>query len=178
DEQADADGDGDVDADDATRKEDLTQILRDESICRGFYRVMDAQTQCSDESVSHGGEKILSQPTVFFKNVYFTSYRPVFDDPCNPNGNAFIYALDYCWGKSVFNYHDEGTGNPTVRNIKDTYLLLSNSSIPSGVRVVTRGGHAAGLISAGGAVSGVGEDQSTNIPGPPGGVSQILWETR
>jgi len=26
-------------------------------------------------------------------------------------------------------------------------------------------------------VSGVGEDLTTNIPGPPGGVSQILWET-
>lgn len=178
DENADSNGDGTVDNLDTTRREDLMDVLKDESICSGFYRVMDAQGQCSDDSVSHAGEKILSQPTVFFKNVYFTSYRPVFDDPCNPNGNAFIYALDYSWGKSVFNYHDEGTGNPTVRNLKDTYLLLSNSSIPSGVRVVTRGGHAAGLISAGGAVSGVGEDQSTNIPGPPGGVSQILWETR
>jgi len=153
--------------------------LKDESICRGFYRVLDAQGACVDETENdHIGEKVLSQPTVFFKNVYFTSYQPVFDDPCNPNGNAYIYALDYSWGKSVFNYHDEGEGNPTVRNIMDTYLKLQNSSIPSGVRVVTRGGHAAGLISAGGAVSGVGEDQGTNIPGPPGGVSQILWETR
>jgi type IV pilus assembly protein PilY1 len=178
DDQADADGDGDVDVDDATRKEALMQILNDESICSGFYRVLDAQTNCEDETENiHTGEKILSQPTVFFKNVYFTSYMPVFDDPCNPNGSAFIYALDYCWGKSVFNYHDEGTGNPTKRDIMDTYLKLQNSSIPSGVRVVTRGGHAAGLISAGGAVSGVGEDQSTNIPGPPGGVSQMLWET-
>lgn len=178
DNNADADHNGTVDAADDNRKTALEQVLENENICRGFYRVMDAQGACSDESVSHTGEKILSQPTVFFKNVYFTSYQPVFDDPCNPNGNAFIYALDYCWGKSVFNYDDEGTGNPTVRNIKDTYLLLSNSSIPSGVRVVTRGGHSAGLISAGGAVSGVGEDQSTNIPGPPGGVSQILWETK
>jgi type IV pilus assembly protein PilY1 len=178
DQQADSNGDGTVNSADTDTKNALMDILSDESICSGFYRVMDAQGSCSGETVSHTGEKILSQPTVFFKNVYFTSYKPVFDDPCNPNGNAFSYALDYCWGTSVFNYQDEGTGNPTVRNIRDTYLLLENSSIPSGVRVVTRGGHAAGLISVGGAVSGVGEDQSTNIPGPPGGVSQILWETR
>ncbi len=177
DEQADSNGDGTVNSLDTTRKQDLMAVIEDETISRGFYRVLDAQGQCTDESVSHTGEKILSQPTVFFKNVYFTSYSPIFDDPCNPNGNALVYALDYCWGKSVFNYNDEGT-NPVVRNIRDTYLLLQNSSIPSGIRVVTRGGHAAGLISAGGAVSGVGEDQSTNIPGPPGGVSQILWQTR
>ncbi len=174
DENADADGDGDVDSDDTTRKQDLISKLSNESVSRGFFRVMDKQGDCPQCSISHVGEKILSRPTLFFKNVYFTAYQPVFDDPCNPNGNAFIYALDYCWGKSVFNYSEE---NGNERTIEDTYQIIQNSSIPSGVRVITRGGHAAGLISAGGAVSGVGEDLTTNIPGPPGGVSQILWET-
>ena len=175
DENADSDGDGDVDDNDTARKQDLISKLSDESVCRGFFRVMDKQGDCPQCSISHVGEKILCQPTLFFKNVYFTAYQPVFDDPCNPNGNAFIYALDYCWGKSVFNYSEE-TGTEE-RNIEDTYQLIQNSSIPSGVRVITRGGHAAGLISSGGAVSGVGENLTTNIPGPPGGVSQILWET-
>ena len=175
DENADSDGDGDVDTDDGTRKDELEIKLRDENACRGFFRVIDKQGGCPQCSISHVGEKILSRPTLFFKNVYFTAYQPVFDDPCNPNGNAFIYALDYCWGKSVFNYSEE-TG-PEERNIEDTYQIIQNSSIPSGVRVITRGGNAAGLISAGGAVSGVGEDLTTNIPGPPGGVSQMLWET-
>jgi hypothetical protein len=40
-----------------------------------------------------------------------------------------------------------------------------------------RDGHAAGLISAGGAVAGIGENGSTNIPGPPGGITPLLWET-
>jgi type IV pilus assembly protein PilY1 len=175
DENADSDGNGTVDSDDSTRKQDLISKLSNESVSRGFYRVIDKQGNCPQCSISHVGEKILSRPTLFFKNVYFTAYQPVFDDPCNPNGNAFIYAIDYCWGKSVFNYSEE-TG-PEERNIEDTYQIIQNSSIPSGVRVITRGGHAAGLISAGGAVSGVGEDLTTNIPGPPGGVSQILWET-
>jgi type IV pilus assembly protein PilY1 len=175
DDNADADGDGDVDSDDAIRNQDLTSILSNESACRGFFRVIDKQGDCTQSSISHVGEKILSRPTLFFKNVYFTAYQPIFDDPCNPNGNAFIYAIDYCWGKAVFNYSEETNGEE--RNIEDTYQIIQNSSIPSGVRVITRGGHAAGLISAGGAVSGVGEDLTTSIPGPPGGVSQMLWET-
>jgi len=175
DDNADSDRSGTVDSDDAIRKQDLISKLSDESVSRGFFRVMDKQGDCPQCSISHVGEKILSRPTLFFKNVYFTAYQPVFDDPCNPNGNAFIYALDYCWGKAVFNYSVE-TGSEE-RNIEDTYQVIQNSSIPSGVRVITRGGHAAGLISAGGAVSGVGQNLTTNIPGPPGGVSQILWET-
>jgi|GEM_PF-184507 len=180
DDEADADHDGDVDVDDDTRKLELKTILETPSICRGFYRVMDKQgpssyggdcEQCSDD---HRGEQVLSQPTLFFKIVYFTSYRPVFDDPCNPVGDAFIYALDYCWGTAALNLSDD---NGTDQDIRDTYQIIAGSSIPSGVRIITRGGHAAGLISAGGSVSGVGEDLTTKIPEPPGGVSQILWET-
>ncbi|MBP1746273.1 MAG: hypothetical protein H6Q54_888, partial [Deltaproteobacteria bacterium] len=42
---------------------------------------------------------------------------------------------------------------------------------------IMRDGHAAGLISAGGAIAGVGEGGSTTIPGPPGGITPLLWET-
>jgi hypothetical protein len=45
------------------------------------------------------------------------------------------------------------------------------------VRVITRSGEAAGIISVAGSVSGVGEDQTTKIPGPPAGVTRMLWET-
>jgi hypothetical protein len=183
DDQADADGDGlleyadDYD-DDPVRQRELIAVLQNESLSRGWYRVLDEQGNCISGMLSHVGEKVLSQPTLFFKNIYFTSYQPSFDDPCNPTGSAFIYGLDYCYGKSVFNYSlDNDDVDHQNRDIRDTFLVIGNSSIPSGVRVITRGGHAAGLISAGGAVSGVGEGQSTNIPGPPGGVSQMLWET-
>jgi type IV pilus assembly protein PilY1 len=145
---------------------------------RGFYRILDQQGTCVDDTLDHTGEHILSQPTLFFKNVYFTSYQPVFDDPCNPIGNAFIYALEFSLGTSAFNYDfTNDTVESNIRTLKDTYRLISGSSIPSGVRVIMRDGHAAGLISAGGAVAGVGEDGSTNIPGPPGGITPLLWET-
>ncbi len=183
DDQADADGDGVLEFippydDDAVKREDLKAILSNlvtGSPCRGFYRVLDRQGNCADETVSHQGEQVLSQPTLFFRNVYFTSYQPVFHDPCNPTGNAFIYALNYCWGTSVFDLSEE---NSTDRDVKDTYQIIEGGSIPSGVRVITRGGHSAGIISAGGAVSGVGRYQGTNIPGPPPGLFQMLWRIR
>ena len=136
------------------------------------------QGTCADDDLDHTGEHILSQPTLFFKNVYFTSYQPVFGDPCNPEGNAFIYALEFSFGASSFNLDvTNDTTETDVRTLKDTYRFISGSSIPSGVRIIMRDGHAAGLISAGGAVAGVGEDGSTTIPGPPGGITPLLWET-
>jgi Tfp pilus tip-associated adhesin PilY1 len=154
-------------------------LLNGTNSVRGFYRVLDKQGLCTDGAgLSHAGEAVMSQPTLFFKNVYFTSYQPVFDDPCNPVGNAFIYALDFSFATSAFNYDvTNDTAIDDVRTLKDTYRFISGSSIPSGVRVIMRDGHAAGLISAGGAVAGVGEDGSTNIPGPPGGITPLVWET-
>jgi len=160
-------------------------LLNGTNSVRGFYRVLDEMGSCPDVAdvvasnpTFFEGQHILSQPTLFFKNVYFTSYKPVFDDPCNPAGNAFIYALDFSFGASGFNYDfTNDTTETDVRTLKDTYRFISGSSIPSGVRVIMRDGHAAGLISAGGAVAGVGEDGSTTIPGPPGGITPLLWET-
>jgi hypothetical protein len=153
---------------------------------KGFYRVLDQMGTCDDVSsvvasdpTFFEGQHILSQPTLFFKNVYFTGYQPVLDDPCNPAGNGFIHAMDYSFGASVFDYADDDEDNVdnSFKSLKDTYRFISGSSIPSGVRVIMRDGHAAGLISAGGAVAGVGEDGSTTIPGPPGGLTPLLWET-
>jgi type IV pilus assembly protein PilY1 len=183
DDNADADGDGDVDSDDGDLQGALTTLLYDGSAL-GWYRVLDAQTNCIDNTdadgnpISHAGESVLSQPTVFFKNVYFTSYQPTFDDPCNPSGNAFIYALDYSFGTSTFNYNvDNDLVTDEIRNITDSYRLITNTSIPSGVRVMAREGYSAGVVSVGGAVAGVGEGGSTTIPGPPAGITPLLWET-
>jgi Tfp pilus tip-associated adhesin PilY1 len=177
DEDSDANGDGFVNDADWTVKTALTDLLYDGSAL-GFYRVLDKQGDCSDDPVDHTGEQVMSQPTVFFKNVYFTTYQPTFNDLCNPLGNAFIYALDYSFGRSTFNYNtDNDTGEYESRDITDTYRMITGTSIPSGVKVVIRDGHSAGFVSAGGALVGVGEDGSSNIPGPPSGITPILWET-
>jgi len=181
--------------DDATVAADKKTALRNillngTNSVRGLYRVLDQMGTCPGVDLSEirtrypnfagfAGQHILSQPTLFFKNVYFTSYQPVFDDPCNPVGNALIHALDFSFGASVFDYFNDDVDNTetSVKTLKDTFRFISGSSIPSGVRVIMRDGHAAGLISAGGAVAGIGEDGSTSIPGPPGGITPILWET-
>lgn len=169
----DLDGDGDGDVDDLQIQADLKALLTSGE-ARGIYRVLDEQGDCVIGMQSHTGEKMLSQPTLFFNNLYFSTYQPVYDDPCNAGGNTYIYALDYCWLTSVFDLY---SGNSAERDIRDTYQMLTSSNIPSGVRVITRSGEAAGIISVAGAVSGAGEDQTTKIPAPPAGVTRMLWET-
>ncbi|MGD9039399.1 MAG: Calx-beta domain-containing protein [Desulfobacteraceae bacterium] len=180
DRNADSDGDGDFDTDDVDIQNTLADLLYDHvnNGIRGLYRVLDKQGDCVDDNFDHTGEQVLSQPTLFFKNVFFTSYQAEFGDPCNPQGNAFIYALDYSWFTAALNFlEDNDTAYLETRDIRDTYRVISGSSIPSGVSIITREGKAAGLVSAGGGLVGAGEEGSTSIPGPPAGVSPILWET-
>jgi len=176
---ADANGNGTLDVDDDLVRDGLIEIFTSGSYYfRGLYRILDEQGNCTDDPIDHTGEQCLSQPTVYYKNVYFTTYQPTFDDPCNPAGNAFIYALDHSFYTSVFNYDaSNDTASGEVRNITDTYRYVTGSSIPSGVKIITREGKAAGVLSAGGAVVGAGEGGSTSIPGPPGGVTPLIWWT-
>jgi type IV pilus assembly protein PilY1 len=180
DKNADADGDGDFDTDDVDIQNTLANLLYDHENngIRGLYRVLDRQGECADDDFDHTGEQVLSQPTLFFKNVFFTSYQAEFGDPCNPQGNAFIYALNYSWFTAALNFLLENDADYLeTRDIRDTYRVISGSSIPSGVSIITRDGEAAGLVSAGGGLVGAGEEGSTSIPGPPAGVSPIMWET-
>ena len=173
---ADVNGDSVVDEFDDQIRTELTNSLYNGS-ARGFYRVLSDQGNCIDDITDHTGEQVLSQPLLFFGNIYFTSYQPVFGEPCNPMGNAFIYALDYSFGTSVLNYSILNDTDIVVKNVSDSYLKISGSAIPSGVNIITRGGSTAALISAGGAITGIGEGQATKIPAPSGGVTQLLWET-
>jgi type IV pilus assembly protein PilY1 len=150
---------------------------------RGWYRIIGKQGDCTQDSRDHKGEKVLSRPTLFYKVVYFTAFQPYFGDPCRPSGDALLYALDYDVGSAAFNLNlanDNGPNN-TIQDLSDTYGVVQDSTIASGVRVVTRGGKAAGVFSAGGSIVGAGEKDgqgsSTSIPGPPGGASKIMWET-
>jgi hypothetical protein len=175
---ADADHNGIVNVADATAQTAIKNLLYS-GAASGFYKILDEEGSCSQSSgQSHVGEAILSQPTVFYKNVYFTSYQPTFTDRCNPAGNAYIYALDYSFGAAAFDYNvANDVGMSVVKNISDTYTMISGTSIPSGVSIITRNGSAAGLVTVGGGVVGIGQGGSTTIPAPPGGLSPILWKT-
>jgi hypothetical protein len=179
--QADADGDGDFDADDVTLQNTLASMISNygNTGVRGLYRVLDKQGECSDDDTTdHSGQHILSQPTLFNKNVFFTSYQPNFGDACNPDGNGYIYGLNYSWLTSGLNYNtdndlDDGT---EIRDLKDTYRKVIGSSIPSGITIIMKDGEAAGFTSAGGTLLGAGEGGSTSVPGPESPLISLLWE--
>ena len=174
---ADADNDGttdDISEDNAVRN-GIKALFFDKKV-NGFYRIMDKQGTCKDSSTDHTGEHILSQPTLFAGIIYFTSYQPVLGDPSNPTGNTFIYAIDYSFGTSALNYMPANSAKENTRILEDTFFKINDSFIPSGTNIITRGGNASGLISTGGKLSGIGEDQSTSISKPSGGIYQMLWE--
>jgi type IV pilus assembly protein PilY1 len=120
---ADVNGDGFVNDADWALQTELSDLLYSGQAL-GFYRVLGKQGNCADDPIDHTGEHVLSQPTLYFKNVYFTSYQPTFDDPCNPLGNAFIYALDYSFGRSTFNYNTDN--DSTDGEIQEHHRFLSH----------------------------------------------------
>jgi Tfp pilus tip-associated adhesin PilY1 len=151
------------------------QVFPDDQ-CRGWYRVLGKQGDCIAGMDDHTGEKVLSQFTLFYKNIFFTTYQPDYvSDPCYVQGIGRIYAVDYSYGTAVLNYFLDNDTSDEVYDVRDTYRTIQNTAIPSGVRVITRAGHAAGVMSAGGAIPGAGEGGGTTIPGPPGGVTPMLW---
>ncbi len=103
---------------------------------------------------NHVGEKILSQVTLYYKILYFTSYQPAYSDACNPAGNGFSYALDYTTGAAALNLNPaDGALDVTDRYKKYTGI----HGIPSGFAIITREGHAAAMASMGGALIGPSE---------------------
>ncbi|MGA8753332.1 pilus assembly protein, partial [Candidatus Deferrimicrobium sp.] len=46
------------------------------------------------DTYTHAAEKVLSDPVVFFNNVYFTTFTPNPADPCNGGGIARVYGLN------------------------------------------------------------------------------------
>ncbi len=116
---------------------------------------------------NHQGEKILSQPIVYYNNVYFTSYQPVYDDPCNPDGNGYVYSLDYRDASAALNLN---TGNGDTIDITDRYRKYTAiTGIPSGFEVFHREGEVGAMAAMGGSLVGPGEDDGTSgIPGAGG----------
>lgn len=132
----------------------------------------------------HAGEKILSQVTLFNKILYFTSYQPAYDDPCAPEGNAFVYALNYIDGSAALNLNvlndDSSSDDPIKKDVTDRYGKHSGvKGIPSNVEVIIRGDEAGGLTSIGGSVVGPGgPGKGYQIPTPDLGLNLYYWIER
>jgi Tfp pilus tip-associated adhesin PilY1 len=59
----------------------------------GWYVNFASVPSTSVDTFTHSGEKVLSDPVVFYNNVYFTTYTPNAGDPCGGGGIARVYGL-------------------------------------------------------------------------------------
>lgn len=66
------------------------------------YKATIENTFTSDRD-NHFGEKIFSRITLYAGVLYFTSYQPSFDDPCEPEGSGLTYALNYLNASAALN---------------------------------------------------------------------------
>ena len=132
----------------------------------------------STDHDNHIGEHVLSQATLYYGNLYFTTYQPSSDDPCNPQGNGFTYALNYLDASSTFNLTQELTGSVEYFDIADRYnKYIGIHGIPSSFTIVLREGRASAYASMGGAIIGPGKDGGPPIPSPGLGLSCTIGVT-
>lgn len=157
------------------------------SVCRGWYRILGLQGECSQgQTLNHTGEMCVSRPVLFNRTVYFTTFQPNVTSPCTIGGNAFIYALNYSYGTGAYDMNSENSASALADEgtIEDTYQLVENSTIPSEIRVINSPAGFSAFISTGKKIAGAGAEtssgngHSTAIPGPPGGIIRLLWDTK
>lgn len=144
----------------ATNSSTATLKLGDDYLTKaqGWYIRFDQQNDASN----HTGEKLTSSPRLFNKIIYFSTYKPTFDDVCAPNGDSFLYAIKYCSGMPAYGWVDS-LGKPT------RYQLHKNSPLASSWRIMANQGVAAGKISVG--------SKLINIPIEiPSGLNLIWWD--
>jgi len=163
-----------------------------ENDAKGWYIILPEQgdsTFCSHCTYEagytdglHAGEKVLSKPSLFYGTLYFTTYQPDSANPCNPQGNGFVYALDYTDATSALNLNtSNGTDlNGDFHDVTDRYRKYTTIyGIPSGFNIIMRNGEAGAMASMGGAVVGSGEIGGVSppykIPSPSSGLNLYYW---
>jgi type IV pilus assembly protein PilY1 len=81
----------------------------------------------TNDSNSHFAEKVLSDPVVFFNNVFFTTFTPDASNPCGGGGIARVYGLQM---------QNAGAGLAAIAGLGET----SASKVPYHVYTGTEGG--------------------------------------
>lgn len=179
-----------------------------ENDAKGWYIILDKQgdssycSHCDYEAAvdtseggrdNHVGEKILSRFALYDGVLYFTSYQPSYDNPCEPQGNAFNYALNYLNGAAALNlniYNDAVSGDdPFKKDVTDRYGKHEGvKGVPSGFEIVIRDGEVAAIASIGDGIKGGGDggdddddhDDPTNlvIDDLKDGIEPYFWIER
>lgn len=177
-------------------KDYLEQGILHENDAKGWYIILPDQgdssfcSHCTYEagytSGLHSGEKVLSKLSLFYGTLYFTTYQPDSANPCNPQGNGFVYALNYLDATSALNLNSNNDtvvdNNPKAQyDVTDRYRKYTDIyGIPSGFNIITRNGEAGAMASMGGKVVGPGEVGSGGtppykIPAPGSGLDLYYW---
>jgi type IV pilus assembly protein PilY1 len=145
-----------------------------------FIRLRDPDT---DNAL---GEKVLSQPMIFNKAAFFTTYTPntVGGDLCTAGnlGVARQYAVNYKTGEAILNYftgNDTGTAlNDRAKSPGGGYLgrkdraKTTGDGIPSGVVIlITAGGQTKMLTGVGGAIA-------SDNPPKGGSLIPLYWRQK
>ncbi len=144
----------------ASESSEPTLKLGDDYVTKaqGWYIRFDQQ----NDDYDHTGEKLTSSPRLFNKIIFFTTYKPTFDDVCAPNGDSLLYAVNYCSGMPAYEWFD--SSGKRIR-----YQLHTNSPLASSWRIMAKEGVAAGKISVGAKL--------INIPIEiPSGLNLIWWD--
>jgi len=131
---------------------------KEENDAKGWYIILDEQgdsaycEHCTYEATvddsdgghdNHDGEKILSRVLLLDGKAIFTAYQTALDDPCTPQGNGFLYGLNYTDGSAALNLNsandDDDADDPLKKDVTDRYgKYFGIKVIPSSPVVVVR----------------------------------------
>jgi type IV pilus assembly protein PilY1 len=81
----------------------------------------------ANDSYTHSAEKVLSDPVVFYNNVYFTTFTPNASNPCSGGGVARVYGLQML---------NAGSGLKSLATLGET----STTKVPYHVYAGSEGG--------------------------------------
>ena len=93
----------------------------------GWYVSFASVPSTANDSYTHSGEKVLSDPVVFYNNVFFTTFTPDVSNPCSGGGVARVYGL---------NMLNAGSGLEALSALGET----TTSKVPYHVFTGTEGG--------------------------------------
>ena len=161
-----------LDVDSGSTSSEKETILNKLHSAKGWFIKLGSIT----DSELHSGEKVLSSPILFNERAYFTTFVPISSDPCNPHGVSRVYSLKYCYGLAGLNYNTSNDDGDTEKFDKTDRYRTIGTSLPSGVKIAIREGHAWALISTGGGIPGAGELGSPNIPQESLNINIQRWE--
>ena len=140
---------------------DLTDVTTD-ALQTGTATTADVTTLLNGLSTSYGwyimlnqnsGEKVLAQPALSNKIVYFTTFAPGSSsstDPCKPSnlGTSRLYVLNYSTGEAVMNY--DTSNDSSVSSASNKRAISGTTLLGRSDRVMTLGtGIASGVVVVG-----------------------------